>query len=354
MMKTARVAISLIAIAVVAIGVSAGVLASDFPVLTKQVEVRQAHLAWTSAVQEMSMQAIVDYIDEISNGTGTDELLSHLENFTERVELIGTLDTHIALNNAIRQLIQITNKFRLEGREQMSEHDGRVLQLLARITEALQDENETHQELKDAYWETRKTNELGIFDTRVGWAQDILDILSNRSYNTTDSQAKLDEISAKRSDLELAYDERNNIEIIRTGLDILNLSRDLHSMVRDLQVSIPRQRIIRFWVNVGERVLERVDVIVSELEELGMDIEGLEEIRMAAEEDLIAASRALHDSDLGEAAKALRDLKTHLIELSDTYRNLVLGGDLPEDVGDKVESTSDAMDVVVAGMDTSL
>jgi len=330
------------------------VSAEEFPILDKQVEIRQAHLAWISAVQETSMEAIIAYIDEISNGTGTSELTSLRDDFKDQTDKIETLTTHVALNDALRQLQQITADFRVEGRKQMSAYNCKYAELANELKAALAENKETLDNLEDTYWEMRKTNALEIFDLRVENAQTILDTLENLGYSTSEAQAKLDEITDKKSDLETALENRDNLEIYLVNVDILELSEELAEIVRDLQIEIPKDIRVTYWLDVGARVVERTGNIITELETLGMDVIELQEIHEQAETDLEAAQDAFDAGDLDGAIAALEDLKTDLIELREAYDALVVGGILPEDVAAEIEATSATLSGTVEKMEKSL
>lgn len=330
------------------------VSAEEFPILDRQVEIRQAHLAWISAVQETSMEAIIAYIDEISNGTGTSELTLLRDDFKDQTDEIETLTTHIALNEALRQLQQITADFRVEGRKQMSAYNGKYAELAIALKDALAENKETLDNLEDTYWETRKTNALEIFDLRVENAQTILDTLENLGYSTSEAQAKLDEITVKKSDLETALENRDNLEIYLVNVEILELSEELAEIVRDLQIEIPEDILITYWLDVGTRVVERIETIISEIENLGIDITELQAIHERAETDLEEAQDAFDARDLDGAIAALEDLKTDLIELREAYDALVVGGSLPADVAAEIETTSATLSETLEEMEMSL
>lgn len=331
------------------------VSAEEFPILDKQVEIRQAHLRWTTAIQETSMEVVIAYIDEISNGTeGSTELESLLEEFQAQTETIETLTTHVALNNALRQLRQITTDFRVETRKQMNEHNGRYLELANRIKTALGENKDELDNLEDTYWEKRKDNALEIFDIRVERAQNVLDTLQAKDYDTREAQAKLDEIKAKRSELVDAFDKKDNLAIAQVHRDIFELSKELARIVRDLQVEIPREVRVRHWINVGERIVDRTATIISELDRLGIDVTELREIHAQAEADLEKAKEAFDAGDLEGAIDALKDLKTDLIELREAYEELVFGGELSGDIKATVASTSAVLSDTIEEMEADI
>ena len=325
---------------------------TNFPILDRQVEIRQAHLEWLVAVQETSMNAIIEYIGEINGETS--KLSSLLSSSQTQTEKIKTLTTHIALNNAIRQLKQITVDFKTETKKQMDEKNGKVLQLLSRIKTALDENKIELGELKDAYWKVRKDNVLEIFDTRVNRAKDILDKLDKYGYDISEAQKKLGEIENKRSDLEEALGKKDNNAIHQTRIEILNLSKELVQIVRDLQVKIPQKAKIRYRVGLGERVVERTEIIISELETLGIDVAELKEIHKKAEADSKEARDKFTAGDLEGAVESLKKLKADFIELKEVYKELIFGEELSEETETMLESTMNSIDSAVKEMDSTL
>jgi len=326
----------------------------EYPILDKQVEIRQAHIAWKLKIQEIGMEASIAYIDGISNGTGTSDLSSLLDDFIDQTDLISTLTTHIALNNAIRQLIQITTDFRLELRDLIKEYKGRGIDLLNRIKTAIDANESVIEFLENTYWQIRKTNALDIFDTRTENAQHILDILHDRGYNITQAQDKLDEIEEKRDDLENAHEKKDNILIRTVNAEIFQLSKELREIVRDLQITIPRERRVQFWIRVGERAVDRTGTIITELGRLGIDITELEDIHSQADANLALAKDKFNDGDIDGAIDALHDLKSDFIELRDAYDDLIFGGALSSDMKTTVEHVSDALTDTIDAIEADL
>ncbi len=346
MKKTLTVLVLLLAIS------SVGVASGDYSVLGKQVEIRQAHLTWIATMLEVSMEATIGYIDEISEGTGTSELSSLLGDFRDQIKKTEELTTHVALDDAIIQLTQIIGDFRSETLKQMNEHDGDGLQLLDRIITALDDNKDELDNLEDEYWETRKNNALEVFDIYVDSAQDILDILEDEGYDIIEAQKKLNEIKNKRGDLGEALGDRDNIEISWIYLKIVDLSLELGWIVRDLQVEIPPETMIKYWIDVCERVVERTDTLISELDSLGIDVTELESIQSKVEADLKEAQDAFNAGDLEAAVDALEDLETDLIELKDAYSEPLFGETLTEYVEAEIEAAME--DAITAAMEDAM
>jgi hypothetical protein len=325
-----------------------------YPILDKQVEIRQAHLEWKSKIQEIGMKSSISYINQISNDTGVSELSSILDEFTDQTDLISTLTTHIALNNAIRQLIKITTDFRQELRDLIKEYSGKGFELLQRIKTALDENESVIIYLENSYWQIKETNALEIFDTRIDTAQHILNLLYNRSYNTTQAQDKLDEIKDKRNELENAYDQKDTILIRTVNAEIFQLSKELREIVRDLQITVPRDRRVQFWIRVGERAVDRTGIIITELERLGINTTELEEIHSQAEADIQLAKEKFAQGDIDGAIDALYDLKTDFIDLRDAYNDLIFGGVLLGDIETTVERVSDALTDTIDAIEADL
>ena len=327
-------------------------MADDAPILEKQVEMRQAHLEWTSEIQKASMEATIEYIEEASENQGAGELPQILEEFNAKRDEAMGLTTHIALNNAIRQLQGITKDFRIENQRLIREYNVKRIQLLARITVALAENEENINDLKDKQWEKKKEIKLEIFDKRVERAQGVLNLLEEKSYDITEAQAKLDDINAKRTDLEEALDSRVNLSVVAVEHEILELSKELRVIVRELQVGIPQEKRIEHWIGVGERALERTNTIIEELEGLGIEVDNLKELHSAAEAELDKAKEAYEEGNLEEAKAAIESFKEALKELKDAYRELVAGNEeLSENMEEKVEEVADTLEETVEEMD---
>lgn len=328
-------------------------VATEFPILDKQVEIRQARIAILTKTQEISMQAVIDYMEEVSNGSGHSKLESIKDEFVDQADTLQTLTTHVGVNNALRGLRDVTTDFRVKTRERMTEHHGRPLVLLGNIAIAIADHKDELDDLRGAYWDKRKENELEIFDIRIERGQKILDKLEEHGYNITEAQEKLDEIEAKRDDLEDALDSQNHLEVIAVQVEIFRLSGELIEIVRDTQFDKPTKLRVRHWIAVGERVLERTNTIISELETLGYDVSELEEIHDEAEGHLEDAKAAYEDGDMEAAGEALKAFRDSLRELKDAYRDLVFGED-DEEIEAEVEAISDALEETADEMEASI
>jgi hypothetical protein len=330
------------------------VTASEFPILSNQVGTRQAHLEWMLTVQVISIEAVIEYIDEISEGKGMSQLESILTDFRAQVENIQSYTTHVGLNNYLRALKELTNAFRIETRSRMTEYNGKGMVLLVRISTKIEENQGQLDALKEQYWGIRKETVLENFDIRVERAQNLVTILEERGFDISEAQNKLGEINLLRGELEAALDERDNIEILRVSLEALELSKELAEIVRSLQVDIRPRRILQHWVNVGDRVVERTGVIIGELKSLGLDTESLETIHEEAELHLAEAESNLEDGDLVGTAEALAQLVEDLVELRDAYIDLVFPDGFPDDIKDAMDNLGQKLEDIADKLEESL
>lgn len=330
------------------------VAAGEYPILDNQMETRHAHITWTLTIQEISMEAVVDYIDEVSEGNGTATLNAILTEFRSKMAEVGSYTTHIGLNNLLRDLRDTTTRFRTESRSRMTDYDGKGIVLLIRIAERLADSQGRLDPLKNQYWATRKANVLQNFDIRVERAQTVLDRLTERDYDTSAAQAELDEIETLRSDLEAALDAMDNVRILGVSLDALERSIALAQTIRDLQLEIPPTRIVTHWVNVSERVVDRTGTIIDELTDLGLDTTELAEIHGNAKAHLAEAKADLEACNYLSAAGALTELKDDLLELRDAYVDLVFPEGTPSQLETAMETMGGKLEEIAGKMTESL
>ena len=329
-------------------------LASDYPILDNQVETRIAQLEWILGIQEVSMGAVVEYINEVSEDNGTATLTIILADFSGRLDGLSSYSTHVGLNNFLRDLKDVTRDFRDESKDMMTEYDGKYLVLIARIALKLEDSETQLEALKDNYWTVRSGNVLENFDIRIERAEGILDLLETRGYNITEADAKLAEISALRVELVAALEAEDNLEILAVSLESLELSGELALIVKNLQVTIPPKRVIGHWVNVGNRVVDRTGTIIDELKTVGLDVSTLEAIHSEAESHASLAEEKYGEGDLVGAVNALTDLQGDIEDLIDAYTGLVFPEGIPAEVETAMSNLANKLQEIATKLSDAL
>jgi hypothetical protein len=244
---------------------------------------------------------------------------------------------------------EVIRQFRTETRTQMTAGSGKYLQLTAQVKAAV-DANANLKILEDTYWSTRQTNELASFDLYVEKAGNVLTSLSAKGYDTNLPQATLDSIRAKRGELQSALQARDRGTLQSIQQSILILSQQLSQQVRDLQVKVPEERRLTFWIDEGNRATARADMINADLKALGIDTSTLEPILARAKSDLAAAQQALTAGDLTGARTALQKAGQDFRDLAAAYRALVSSGKAPDTATGTVNSFATALETTAGNM----
>ncbi len=331
----------IIVLLAVALAVSpAAAYAQEFSIPDKQIEIRIAHIAWIAEGTRTGMEAAISYINEI--GGDTAKLSALLEDFNNKAGSVSGLETHVGLNNIIKDIRTITTDFRVELAQQRDANNGQLLPLLSRISDA-KNGNAEMASLEDAYWESRKTNELAIFDIRVERAQTVLDNRAGAGYDITEAQAKLEEIKAKRPELEEALADRDHIQITAVTKEIFELSAELARIVKELQVELTDEQKVGFWIRAGKRAAERISAVISDLESLGNDVSALNELLSSLNGNLDKAMQALDAGDIEAAKAALSDARADFVEIVKELKAITFQGQTGKIVT-RAELTADAVE----------
>ena len=168
--------------------------------------------------------------------------------------------------------------------------------------------------------------------------------MTSRGYNTTESQAKLNEIIGKRSDLEAALAARNQTQIHAVNVQILGLSNDLRTIVRNLQIHVPQTKKVQYWILVGGRVINRTATIIQDLATLGVNVSQLQQFHTQAQQDLRNATIAWNLNNTHETINALHAFKADLIALRNAFHDLINSGRVTGDTKTTVENLTTALD----------
>jgi hypothetical protein len=320
----------------------------EFPVLDKQVEIRQAHLAYLAELHTTRMDGAIGYLEDIGADTaGLEEIAAQ---FAAQAAEIQDLDTHIGLNNAVRQCQETAAHFREECRIQLQTAGGDAAALRAAVEEAVANNGEI-EALKNRYWEIRTDHELAIFDLRVSHASEILERLAAHGYDTTEAGATLAVIEDLRVPLKEALLAQDIEEVREIQQEIRTLSEELRDIVRNLSVEVPNRAKIQLAIHLADRAIERSGMIIDDLARLGFDVATLERWTDAAAEDLADAESAFEAGDMEGARDALEEVRDDFAALRDAYHDLVNGEDLSRGTEATVEGLVTQLDTAIDTLD---
>ncbi|MFA5221182.1 MAG: hypothetical protein WC391_02705 [Methanoregula sp.] len=207
-----------------------------FPLIDNPIPVQQAHLTWLCGKEEDGMQATIDYLSSMGATTGS--LSAIMETFHASAASVPSIASGTGLMQALGSFRIQTRQFRDETDVQMNAVHGSAGELRA-IVHATADTSAKVHALEDQFWQTRRQCVLADFDQRVKTSQNILNLLSERGYEITPAQEKLNEISAVRGRLVAALDDRDDAGIEEASQEIHVISMGLARWVRDIQVTPP-------------------------------------------------------------------------------------------------------------------
>jgi len=178
-----------------------------------------------NAQREMiAMNATVSYLG--SQNVSTAQLETIRSQFTAKLsDLKADADacdaTHFSLiRDSMRSLAL---NFRDMVNASDYAHDGGLHQA---IQDALQANAGSLEASRNTAWANSKTAALHVFDVHAENAHRIIDQMASHGQNVTEMQAVLDDIEAKKPELEAAYNARNRTQVVEVQKVIKQLYQD--------------------------------------------------------------------------------------------------------------------------------
>jgi len=228
----------------------------------ERLQVRYDFALYRAERHKIGMEAIIDYVDELGGDSSTladlkSDFLSKLDEL-ENAASEGDWETY---DGIIEEMKSIVKNFREEARNQISEENREEAR--NRIQQNL-DENEEHLSgLLSTAYENGKSHMRGKFDAAICVAENAIERLSKWGLDTSEIEAKLDEIKAKEDDItdkmeaaalscaDVPYglcetDEKAEYEAAKD--ELVEEFRDLRDAIKDLK----KQRFSQAGVQAAE------------------------------------------------------------------------------------------------------
>ncbi|MDP3564665.1 MAG: hypothetical protein Q8R70_09265, partial [Methanoregula sp.] len=183
------------------------VIIDTFPIFENQLAVRQAHVAWLAAKEDVGMQAAIAYVQSVNGSTAKLSIIN--ENFRKSLASVAKAESHEALDVIMQDFRMSTQSFRDETTVQMKASNGKPGDLRESMQSALAASGFVKLS-EDQYWDTRGRTELADFDQRAGVAGELLAAFRSNGYEITTAQEKLTEITTMRNELATAIRARDN------------------------------------------------------------------------------------------------------------------------------------------------
>jgi len=324
----------------------AGTGSSDtFPIMENQFAVRQAHLAYLAAKEEVGMQAMIRYIASSNGSTGT--LTSLMGKADTSARVISSTGSDTVLDSELENLRGITLSFRGETDQQVQVIGGNPDELRANVLSAV-DGSSQLQQLLDNYWQVRETTELADFDLRVTRAQETLGTLLENGHEITPAQEKLEEIVTMRTELATALRARNNAGIELAHKKIHATSIEYARIIGSIRTTASTDTRIGQTIDQGIGVMTRSAMVNANLDHSGIDTTRAEDFVTQGKLQILTAQNQSEDRDAEGTRASLSEFRNTLKALRDTYRGILVNEDLPQTTAQGVLSVAQSLDVTAA------
>jgi len=323
------------------------VIIETFPIFEDQLTVRQAHVAWLAAKEEVGMQATIAYVDSIKGSATT--LSTIHENFRKSQTNVGLADSPEALDAIQQDFRGMTQSFREKTAIQMKASNGIPGELRRSLQSALA-ASTSIRSLDDHYWDTRKKTDLADFDLRVDGAGEMLTAFRSNGYEITAAQEKLKEITTMRNELATALRTRDNQGIEQAHKKIHASSIGFAKTVRELPMTVSPDTNMRQKIEQGRAMMTRAGMVNADLQTRGL-INGSSGTYVATGTTQLAVASTQLDNGNIEGAKAtLLQFRTTVQFLRDAYRAVLVKEDLPQTTAQGVLSVAQSLDITAARM----
>jgi hypothetical protein len=327
--------------------------AGTTPVSTPNgIAARQAHLAWTALVKETEMKTAITYVST-HYSTDTTNMSEVLAAFQAEENRIPSAMSDADLSSLLADMENTTTLFRGETLTQMSVGQGKWDELALKMTAATANSPYIADKQK-IYWDTRRIGTLADFDAWEKNSQQVLDGLVAKGYDTTTAQRTLDVISARRPEIQSALESKSEIAITAISQQILPQTRTFAGQVIAVQAQVPGSRQQQFFIDQGNRVVERADKVNYDLMVIMIDIGPADPALSTLKIDLATSQKVLNTGNLEAARTPLQLVRKDFVDLAQAYRDVAHSADLPPSLSAELNSLAIRLDNTADQMGAAL
>ena len=184
----------------------------------------KTHVAYISRLQQARMDGVIQYIDQISGGTGSANLQQIQEDYLIAAFSIPVMRTVDEINAARDEMRQQSILFADETNVQMSMFNGTTDEMRANANSNMQTIEGTFNSVMYSSWLASETTRLTVFNQSSERRTLILDKLSVQGIDTSHAKNLSEQIDAQQSEMENALLQNRDGELqpITSGLKQLN------------------------------------------------------------------------------------------------------------------------------------
>ncbi|WP_321506136.1 hypothetical protein [uncultured Methanoregula sp.] len=333
---------SIVAILFLAVSLAVPAGAADITPSDHHIAVRQAHLAWTALETELQMNAALTYASTLYN-TNTARMAGLLAEFRDAEAQIPAARTDAEVDSIILNLRKITRQFQSEVSAQMSAGQGSSNELGRQISLATSG-NPFTEEKKNLYWSMRSSGQLSDLDSWAGAAQAELTSLNARGYDTTKAQRALDLTTAKRPELQSAFELKDEVKVNAACNTLYSLSSEYVARAGEIQQQVPDDARIWSLLDQADRIVGKADRLNTDTTMVILDIGAADTDLSRLKTDIVATKRLIVAGKLESAKKSLLVIKKDYTDLAREYRGIASTTNLPADLSEALNMMAVALD----------
>jgi hypothetical protein len=222
---------------------------------------------------------------------------------------------------------------------------GDPVELRAAVQSAVADSREV-QLLSARYWQIRETVELADFDQRVAQLEATLTTLSEQGNEITPAQEKLGEIVAMRTGLAAALRARDDTGIELAYKEIHATSIGYAQLVRNIRDTASADARLENTLDTGSGVLIQSGILNADLKHNGVNTTVPDKLVALGKTQLGVARAQIRTGNGTGAQLALSAFRETILSLRDSYRDLLVSDDLPQDSAQSILSVARSLDSI--------
>lgn len=184
----------------------------------------KTHVAYIGKLQQARMDGVIQYIDRISDGTGSANLHQIQEDYLIAAFSVPVLRTVDEINAARDEMREQSILFADETNARMVLYNGTTNDMRASANSNIERVEGTFNSVMYSSWLSSETTRLTVFNQSSERRTGILDTLSAQGVDTSQAQNLSEQIDAQQSEMENALLQNRDeaLQSITSGLKFLN------------------------------------------------------------------------------------------------------------------------------------
>lgn len=196
-------------------------LAQDNPDLIGPLKI---HVAYVGQIQDARMDGVIDYIDTISDSSGSENLREIQEDYMAIASSIPVMQTADDITEARMELQRQSKLFAEETKLQLVTFNGSTDAMREKASATIQPVEDSITSLRDSLWLAKDSARLTVFNQESAQRAASLRSLSKQGIDISRAENISQQIDAQRNDLQKALSDKSvsALKASNQGLKLLN------------------------------------------------------------------------------------------------------------------------------------